>query len=129
MTAGAICFAVAWIGGRGLGTGREVGKSVRPTSRTPLSRERWTHVAFAVDRERGQVRCYINGAPDGTARIPGKLTGSLSVEGKDLMIPSARKPFVGLIDELKLYRRALADAEVKADWQREHAKRTSAAWR
>ena len=53
------------------------------------------------------------------------LDGSLSVEGTDLMVPSAHKPFVGLFDELRLYRRALTAAEIGAVYDRERPNRPS----
>jgi len=109
-----------------LGTGREAGKSVRPTSKTPLSKETWTHVAFVVDRKAAQVTSYINGAADKVTKIPAPLTGGLSVAGKDLRIPSLHKPFRGFFDELKLYRRTLTPAEVKADFDREKPRRKTA---
>ncbi len=102
-----------------LGTGRGEGKSVRLKSKTPLSQDTWTHVAFVVDRPNRTVACHINGHPDSTTKIPPTLTASLSVEGKDLMIPSAHKPFAGLFDNLRLYRRVLTPAEVKALYEKE----------
>ena len=112
-----------------LGTGLGKGKSVRPTSKTPLAKDKWTHVAFVVDRAGRTVTCYVNGAPDSTTEIPPELTGSLSVTGKDLRIPSSHKPFSGLFDELRLYRRALGAAEVKAQHDRQKANRTSVTYR
>jgi len=96
-----------------LGTGQGKGKSVRPVSKTPLAKDKWTHVAFVVDRPRRTVTCSINGRPDSTTKIPPELTGSLSVRGKDLLIPSAHKPFAGLFDDLRLY-----PAEVKALYEK-----------
>ncbi len=112
-----------------LGTGSGKGKSVRPTAKTPLPQDKWTHLAFSIDRKNRTVTCYVNGRPDGRTTIPPQLTGSLSVEGKDLMIPSAHKPFVGLLDELRLYRRPLTDAEAKAWYEKEGPLRTSVAYR
>ncbi|HIE51460.1 MAG TPA: methyltransferase domain-containing protein [Armatimonadetes bacterium] len=112
-----------------LGETRAEGKTVRPTSRTPLAAQQWTQVAFVVNREKFEVKCYINGELDSTTRIPPTLKGSLSVEGRDLRIPSTFKPFAGLFDELKIYRRALTDAEVKQSYEREKNNRTSVEFR
>jgi hypothetical protein len=109
-----------------LGEGRERGKTVRPTSARPLEKERWTHFAFTVDRERGVARWYLDGKLDTTTTIPPTLSGSLSVEGKDLRIPSAHKPFAGRVDELKIYRRALTSADVKACYEDRHGGREGA---
>jgi len=99
--------------------------TLRPTSRTPLSTERWTHVAYIVDREQREVRCYLNGMLDTKTPIPPALTGDLNVENKDLMIPSSFKPLAGLFDELKIFRRPLTDAQVQASYRREEENRTS----
>ncbi len=109
-----------------LGEGREKGKTVRPTSKAPLSKENWIHLAFVVDRERSEVNCYINGTLDSTASIPPTLTGSLSVPGKDLRIPSMHKPFTGLFDELKIYKRSRTGNEIQASYKREEKNRSSA---
>jgi len=95
-----------------LGEGRAPGKVARGRSRGPLPLGKWTHVAFVVDRGNFEVRCYINGKLDSVTEIPRTLTGSLSVKGSDILIPSAFKPFCGLLDELKIYRRALSGEEV-----------------
>ncbi len=110
-----------------LGTGREKSKSVRPTAKTPLAKDGWTHVAFAVNRKDRQVACFINGEKDSETAIPRTLTAGLSVEGRDLRIPSAHKPFAGLFDELRIYKRALADDEVQAIVEEDKAGRLPAA--
>ncbi len=92
-----------------LGTGKS--NNMRPKWSTPIPKGTWTHLAFVVDRDKGEVRCYLNGRREGAAKIPAKL-GDLSVKGQDLTIPSSHKPFVGRVDEVRLYRRALSDDEV-----------------
>ena len=101
---------------------------LRPVPETPLSTVAWTHVAYVIDREQAEVRCYFNGTLDLRTPIPPAMTGSLSVEGTDLMIPSSYKPFAGLFDELKIFRRPLTDAQVQASYQREEKNRTSVAF-
>jgi len=97
-----------------LGQGRGAGEQARPKSKAVLAAKTWTHVAFAVDRAARQVRCYLNGAPDRQTPLPAGLTAPLDVKGTDLRIPSSHKPFAGSVDELRIYSRALADAEVRA---------------
>ncbi len=87
--------------------------SIRPTWKAPLPKGKWAHLAFSVERKESLVRCYRDGKLECTKKIPPALN-DLSVKGRDLMIPSFHKPFVGLFDELRLYRRGLDDAEVKA---------------
>lgn len=112
-----------------LGETRAEGKTVRPTSNTSLPTDKWTHLAFVVDRKGAEVACYVNGTLDSTTEMPPTLTGSLSVEGVDLRIPSAYKPFVGLFDELKLYKRALTEAEIKASYETERPNRSSVSFK
>ena len=97
-----------------LGTGRGPGQSVRPTSKAPLGKQKWTHLAYTVDRKRSVALCYVNGKLDSTTTIPAKFTAALDVAGQNLAIPSAHKPFVGWVDDLTICRRALAAAEVQA---------------
>ena len=72
---------------------------------------------------------YINGSPDGTVKIPAAFDGPLDVEGHDLKIPGASKPFTGLFDDLWIYHRELTDAQVKEKWEQEREHRTSVAFR
>ena len=108
-----------------LGETQAEGKMVRPTSKASLPTDRWTHLAFVVDRKGMEVRCYVDGALDSRTAMPPTLDGSLSVEGTDLRIPSAHKPFVGLFDELRIHRRALAEAEIEASYESEKPTRSS----
>jgi hypothetical protein len=117
--------------GRGelvLGQGQGRDDTVRAPSQTPLGKGAWTQLAYAVDRTSGVVRCYVNGKLDGTAKIPEGLTGPLDVKGTALRIPSSRKAFRGLFDELRIYKRALDDDEVRRAYEQEQANRTSAEW-
>ena len=101
---------------------------LRPKTRASVSTENWTHVAYVVDRDRARVRCYLNGTLDSETPIPASFTGSLSVEGRDLAIPSAFKPFSGLLDELRIYRRALSSDEIRARHDCEAQNRADAAF-
>ena len=91
-----------------------------------LPENSWTHLAIVVDRAKRKVRYYLNGAADSATDIPENFTGSLDVAGGDLSIGGGWQPFIGLLDEVKIHRRALTDAEVQADYAREKANRTSA---
>jgi outer membrane protein assembly factor BamB len=108
------------------GQGKGKGLAVRPTSRTALLLKKWTHAAFVVDRAAREVRCYIDGALDGTTAIPPQLTAALDVKGHDLMMPARHRPFVGLVDELRIYHRALTPADVARIHDDERAGRTGA---
>ena len=108
-----------------LGETHEPGKMVRPTSATTLPTDAWTHLAFVVDRANRAAHWYVNGALDSTTEIPETLTGNLSVEGVDLRIPSAHKPFAGLFDELRIYRRTLTAEEARKAYEGERKGRES----
>jgi hypothetical protein len=97
-----------------LGTGREEGKSVRPTTKSPLAKGDWTHLAFVVDRTKGSVATYLDGKLERTTKLPEAFIGALDVKGRDVHISTAYKPFKGRLADLRVYRRPLTDAEVKA---------------
>ncbi|MBP6841430.1 MAG: LamG domain-containing protein [Kofleriaceae bacterium] len=74
----------------------------------------WTHLVAVVDRERSQLRTYVDGAlqasrPLTVAAISPASPLSL---GADL---DANYPFAGLIDEARLYRHALDDDWIAAE--------------
>ncbi len=85
----------------------------------------WTHLVFVVDRRNRQTRFYFNGKLDSSATIPDAFTGSLDVEGRPLSIGSSWQPFIGLLDEVKIFRRALTGAEIEADYESEKTARGS----
>ena len=79
--------------------------------------DQWTHVVVIYDA--GNVRTYINGALVHTLTVSGSVSnanylaiGSLPVEGEF---------FTGMIDEVRLFGRALSPDEVKVALQRERA--------
>jgi hypothetical protein len=100
-----------------LGNGTGPGQSVRVAAMAPLALDGWSWLVYAVDRTQGVVRCYLDGRLDSSKPIPTVFTGALDVPGRALCIPSSHKPFTGLIDELGIYHRALADAEVAAQYR------------
>jgi hypothetical protein len=79
-----------------------------------------------VDRANRKTRYYFNGRLDSAQDIPATFTGPLDVEGGDLSIGSGWHPFIGLLDEVKIYKRALTQAEISASYAREKGNRASA---
>ncbi len=75
----------------------------------------WHHVTVA--RQAGQVRFYLNGERQqqslGASRIDLTNDGDL-VLGTSDCLGSNEAPFIGLVDELRIYNRALDDREVRA---------------
>ena len=74
----------------------------------------WTHLAVTYD---GSVlRLYVNGAASGTAVVAGTIpasTGALRIGGNSVW----SEWFAGQIDDVRVYNRALAQAEIQSDLQ------------
>lgn len=91
------------------------GHAVALSKEAPVAGE-WTHLTGVHDAETKEVRLYVNGAPGNSG---GKPTG-WSAPG-DLRIGQAKPradwtgdPWHGAIDEVRLYDRAMSEAEVRA---------------
>ncbi len=98
----------------------------RPTGTIPENA--WTHLAVVVDRASAKTKYYFNGKLDNVQDIPLAFTGALDVEGGDLSIGSSWQPFVGLLDEVKIYNRVLTEREIEASYEKEKGNRTDAAY-
>ena len=81
---------------------------------------KWTHLAGVVDRKAGVTKLYVNGELKNSAeweagkasRDPGKTPWRIGIAS-----PGAQKwawPAKGLIDDVRIYKKALGDAEVEA---------------
>ena len=82
----------------------------------PLPVGRWVHVAGTFDGR--TMRIYVDGEPRGELARPGPIRPN----GFPLCLGSYDKKhpayFRGLLDEVKLYDRALTPAEIRADYRR-----------
>jgi len=78
--------------------------------------ETWYHVAMTFDN--GDVKFYLNGSSDGGGVVPSPLSGnSLSLKiGTD---SNTQLCFSGIIDEVRVYNRALSEDEVKQNMKAE----------
>jgi len=77
---------------------------------TVLTPNVWTHVVATSDGT--NVRYYINGVPDGTvAHVSWSATPSQVKIGRDPA--GTTQNFLGLIDEVRIYNRALSAAEIQ----------------
>ena len=83
---------------------------------------KWYHLAATFKRP--AITTYVDGQPVGSGswNYPVGQTGDLQV-GKWGLDQGKTKSHYGLIDELKIYKRALSGDEVKASFDREAAKR------
>jgi hypothetical protein len=82
-------------------------------SAPPLPLNTWTHVALTYDG--ASMQLYVNGVP----RASSALTGSITTSTEPLRIGGttafASEYFSGLIDEVRVYNRALALPEILLD--------------
>jgi hypothetical protein len=72
----------------------------------------WTHVAVTYDGT--TLRVFINGTQAGSAAVAGSIaasTGALRIGGNSVW----GEYFNGLIDEVRIYNRALSAAEIQTD--------------
>jgi hypothetical protein len=75
----------------------------------------WAHVALACDRAAGQIAMYINGVAQGPTDLPPGFAGDFGLSG-ELTLGNGWHNYWGLMDEVKVYRRALARAEVRQEF-------------
>jgi len=79
----------------------------------------WVHVVGVVDRPSGKVRCYIDGELKGTAEFPanaparkyGTMTWKIGMASPDA--ETYAWPAKGQVDDVRIYGRALSDAEIQ----------------
>ena len=83
-----------------------------------LPEKKWTHLAIVVDRKHLKTRYYFNGKLDSEQPIPPKFAGALNVPGKAFST-GTWQGFVGMLRDLRLYRRTLTDAEVAGTYEKE----------
>ncbi len=102
-----------------------------------LKPDKWTHLVGVVDRGKGQVKLYINGALQKTVRFRARSPVDSEQHKQPLRIGLAdaqaeknRCRYRGLIDEVALYSRALRDKDVAAIYcyiliRKNYAKKTA----
>tara|TARA_Y100001934_G_scaffold276560_2_gene373375 strand:+ start:578 stop:3850 length:3273 start_codon:yes stop_codon:yes gene_type:complete len=112
---------------RGRGTSQDIGTlaayirrvdgdaSASLFSAAPIAFDRWVHVALAVDYVAGRYSFFMDGANAGSGS-----TGLSFGRAQDSATPQnwvgaggGRNPFPGLIDDLRVYRKALLPGEIK----------------
>jgi hypothetical protein len=76
----------------------------------------WNHVAIVVDRRSFQTRYYLNGRLDSGRSLPAAFRGHLDMADKSLTT-GIWQPFIGLLGELKIYRRALNENEIRGSYE------------
>lgn len=84
----------------------------------PMATETATHVAVVVDADNDALSLYVDGIPQGTAAFSGQLSMLDDVNnwlGKSQF--SADPELGATLDELRIYRAALTEAQVAASYQ------------
>jgi hypothetical protein len=76
----------------------------------------WAHVALVCDRAAKQINIYINGYAQGSSALAAEFDGDFAVSG-DLELGNGWHNYWGAMDEVKVYRRALSRAEVRAEFK------------
>jgi hypothetical protein len=95
----------------------DVTVSAGGSSAARLKTNEWAHVALVCDRKTGQVETYINGFSQGVTALSPNFAGDFSLGG-ELTLGSGWHNYWGLMDEVKVYRRALARTELRAEFAR-----------
>lgn len=89
------------------------------SSSQSLNINTWYHLAITYDSQKNLITNYVNGVQDGTGYQTGLLNPALSCVGIGYATwGGCSGPltnfFPGLIDDIRVYNRALSDAEIKA---------------
>jgi parallel beta-helix repeat protein len=86
-------------------------------SSTSLALGQWAHVAVVCDRKTRSNAIYINGRLRGEQKLAPEFDGDFSVSG-EFTVGNPWQNYWGLADEVRLYRRALARGEIRAEFDR-----------
>ncbi len=85
-----------------------------PTSKTIFENEKWYHIAWTQDHESNDSIVYVNGKMDGKRKVEQKVNiGNMDIVIGDRCGKSCG-PWLGLIDEVMIFDRALDAKEIAA---------------
>lgn len=73
--------------------------------------QEWNHLVYVIDRERDELRLYLNGELDQVLMV--SLSGSLDATGA-FIVGRGDSSFLGQMDELLIFRQALSGSEVES---------------
>lgn len=86
-------------------------------SNVPAKSGEWYHVAATWTEESGETTIYVNGSEKNTAVAAGKASfkagRQLAIGGNDQMNYPGTNLFDGIIDEFRIYNRALSKDEIR----------------
>ncbi|HHU82286.1 MAG TPA: hypothetical protein GXZ26_04725 [Firmicutes bacterium] len=86
------------------------------TGAAPLRIDEWAYLVLVVDRENGTMEFFLNALGGAPAAIPPGFAGDFLLNGT-LTVGSSWQNYIGEMDEVKIYRRALSAAEVRAEFE------------
>ena len=96
----------------------ECGQLTARYGSTPLIAGSWYHVAGVYDADKRTMDVYLNGQPD-NGFLLGSVTGAQHASRSHVYVgrrsDSAAFEFAGFIDEVRIYSRALTNAEIVSD--------------
>jgi hypothetical protein len=77
----------------------------------------WYHVAATWSEESGEITIYVNGQEKNSANAAGKVSfksgRQLAIGGNDQITYPGTNLFDGIIDEFRIYNRALSEDEIR----------------
>jgi hypothetical protein len=82
------------------------------TTTTTIADNTWAMITFVRDVPSGKIKLYINGSFDSEITDTTTSTPSYSVFGIGEDRSSTDRPFVGSVDEMGLWSRALSSTEI-----------------
>lgn len=81
-----------------------------------LTPDRWHHVAFSWDADAGVARAAFDGQRWAAPRFVTSVTGVFVPVGHGNLLPRSPAQFVGSIDDVRLWRRALTPDDLSVLW-------------
>jgi len=84
---------------------------------TPLTAGTWNHIVGLYDGT--DMKIYVNGVLDETASRPGETIKTDNLNFYIGTLKGTSQPFDGIIDEVRIYNRALTAAEIKRLYESE----------
>lgn len=89
--------------------------STGASSAIRLALDQWAHIALVVDRQAGWISCYVNGYCSGPSSIRQGFDGNY-VLGGALTLGSSWHNYWGVMDEVRIYRRALGLEDITKEF-------------
>jgi hypothetical protein len=91
------------------------------SSRSDVTDGRWRHVAATRTSRSGEMQVYVDGVPEGIATGP---KGPRSAPNRMTIgaVQTGTNPFVGELDDIRIYSRVLPDAEIASLARRKDGK-------